>query len=58
MRCSRCGGFCIPVRYEMGWCVDGVPWGWSCVNCGEVVDAVILQNRQHHEQPNKSLARV
>ena len=41
-KCLRCSGlmvfdtFCGP--YETF-------WGWKCLNCGEIVDPVILENR-------------
>jgi len=46
-RCPRCQGFLIPVRYG--------DWGritstqtaraWSCVQCGGIIDPVIVANR-------------
>lgn len=47
-RCPRCQGFMVLERYE--------DWGstttaqaflaWDCVQCGEVIDPVILANRR------------
>lgn len=31
--------------------------GWRCVICGDILDPVILQNRQHHREPFKARAR-
>ena len=47
MRCARCGGcrqwfHFVNRRDSSGW------WeydGWLCLNCGEVIDPVILSNR-------------
>jgi hypothetical protein len=41
--CRRCGGviayerFCAPQEHF---------WGWRCILCGEIVDQVILKNRE------------
>lgn len=32
--------------------------GWQCLNCGEVADPVILNNRSHRPDPVVSRARV
>jgi hypothetical protein len=37
---------------------DGESWGWRCVNCGEVVDPVILANRRRMELAAASLAET
>jgi len=43
MRCERCCGFIIPMRFchEHTWEYDG----WLCVNCGNVIDPLIETNR-------------
>lgn len=41
-RCSRCGGLMVTE-----WCEDLSDYtAQRCVQCGEVIDPVILQNRQ------------
>jgi len=50
MRCLRCGGWMIldqfmDLRDDMG----RLNWeGWRCVNCGEIVDPVVLCHRVGH----------
>lgn len=44
MRCFRCSGYMsfekfYPQRVEPAF------WGWRCVNCGEIIDEVIISNR-------------
>jgi hypothetical protein len=47
MTCRRCGGFQLWVHFESrkdataAWEYDG----WLCMNCGEIVDPLILLNR-------------
>lgn len=48
MKCLRCGGLMTCENYltrtelgELGFCD-----GWRCLNCGDVVDAVILSHRR------------
>ncbi|MCP9443251.1 MAG: hypothetical protein NNA20_11720 [Nitrospira sp.] len=47
--CSRCGGFMVPVRFDGSEELTG-DWfgtsGWCCVNCGERIDPLILENRR------------
>ena len=48
MTCPRCQGFMIGEGYE-GTSVDTGESGfaaWRCVNCGDVVDSVILAHRR------------
>lgn len=48
MRCLRCGGWMSCETYPVDVIVE-TPWApdnWRCVNCGELVDAVILTNRE------------
>lgn len=47
MRCDRCGGFQLRSHFQSGKDRAGV-WeydGWLCLNCGEIVDPLILLNR-------------
>jgi RNase P subunit RPR2 len=59
-RCPRCQGFMVLVRYE--------DWGstttnqaflsWDCVQCGAVIDPVILANRAKRPKPARGRARL
>jgi hypothetical protein len=42
-RCSRCGGNMV---HESFFCLVEQFTGLKCVICGDVIDPVILQNRQ------------
>ena len=42
MSCQRCGGRMI---FEKFYDVNNVFFGWHCVICGEIMDAVILLHR-------------
>lgn len=47
MDCQRCSGCMMPER-RTGHRVDEshtLDQTWRCVNCGDVVDAIILRNR-------------
>lgn len=50
MTCGRCGGFLLKRHFENlddsagAWAYDG----WICLNCGDIVDPLILQNRSLH----------
>ena len=51
--CTRCGGlmvpdFCLDVLGNMGESEFGAK---RCVQCGEIVDSVILLNRQFRKEP-------
>jgi RNase P subunit RPR2 len=58
MDCERCNGWMMPER-RVGYSADdeliqGVPW--RCVNCGNVVDLVIIRNRAGRVVPAASTA--
>ncbi len=58
-RCPRCQGFMVLVRYE-DWGSTTNPQAlvaWSCVQCGEVIDPVILANRARRLKPTGGQAR-
>jgi hypothetical protein len=42
-KCLRCRG---AVVYDKFYSAHGQFWGWKCLICGEIVDPVILENRQ------------
>ncbi len=43
MRCRRCGSVMV---YERFYGADEQFLGWRCISCGEIIDQVILLNRQ------------
>ena len=43
MKCDRCGRVMV---YEQFFGNQERFWGWRCIFCGEIVDEVILENRQ------------
>ena len=43
MKCHRCGSAMV---YESFYGPDEHFSGWRCVLCGEIIDQVILENRQ------------
>ena len=43
MKCDRCGR---TMAYEQFTGEQERFWGWRCIFCGEIVDDVILENRQ------------
>jgi hypothetical protein len=42
-KCPRCRGTVI---YEKFYGFEEPFWGWKCLLCGEIIDPVILANRQ------------
>ena len=48
MRCGRCDGLMVLDRFLDVYGDAGHLWcrGWRCLSCGEIVDPVILVNRQ------------
>jgi hypothetical protein len=42
-KCLRCSGAVI---YDKFYSTNETFWGWKCLICGEIVDPVILENRQ------------
>jgi DNA-directed RNA polymerase subunit N (RpoN/RPB10) len=43
MRCHRCGSVMV---YERFYGPNEHFSGWRCISCGEIIDRVILENRQ------------
>ena len=43
MKCNRCGS---TMAYEQFFVSQEHFWGWRCIFCGEIVDDVILKNRE------------
>ena len=42
-KCLRCRGAMV---YDKFYGSQEQFWGWKCLTCGEIVDPVILENRQ------------
>jgi len=42
-KCLRCRGAML---YDKFYGLQEQFWGWKCLICGEIVDPVILENRQ------------
>ena len=50
MPCNRCGGWMTPDQFtDLLNSSELLFDGWRCVNCGEVVDRLVLQNRENPE---------
>ncbi len=48
MNCERCNGL---MSHEKFYSEFGEEfWGWRCVNCGELIDDVVLRNRQRNKK--------
>ena len=43
MKCHRCGSV---MAYERFFGHDESYSGWRCISCGEIIDEVIMENRQ------------
>jgi hypothetical protein len=54
MRCHRCGGVMICEKFygDLEYF-----FGWKCISCGEIVDEVILENRQHLQMWHGSISQ-
>ncbi len=42
LRCHRCGSIMI---YEKYYGFEEQFWGWRCIWCGNIIDQIILENR-------------
>jgi hypothetical protein len=55
MQCARCAGLRVPeIIYEGGTRVLAL----RCIHCGDVIDRVIVLNRQRRRLPHPSRART
>jgi len=43
MKCHRCGSVMVSEIFHGP---DEPFWGWRCIQCGEILDEVILENRE------------
>ena len=60
INCERCGGLMVPHRFPEYSSGTSRQYGdgFRCVNCGEVVDGVVLQNRTKPEAaPSQTIRR-
>ncbi len=60
MSCPRCHGMMVSVNLDD---IDGPTHqepliGWRCLQCGEVLDPVIMGNRRTPKNPAKNRARL
>lgn len=48
MKCGRCGGLMVPHQYTDVLETTSADYcdGFRCVNCGEILDAVVLAHRE------------
>ncbi len=60
MRCGRCGGLQLWSHFaNLGSAVGAWAYdGWRCMNCGDVVDALILENRSLQREMISTAHRV
>lgn len=51
-RCLKCTGYTIYEKFyppKGASCFENPFWGWKCINCGEIIDEVILANRMEQK---------
>ncbi len=56
MLCDRCGGFQLRSHFQSKW--GAAAWeydGWLCLNCGEIVDPLIVLNRMVQKRLNERM---
>lgn len=60
MRCNRCGGLRLWSHFaNLGTAVGAWAYdGWRCMNCGDVIDALILENRSLQQDTISAAHRV
>jgi|GEM_PF-2788065 len=58
--CPRCSGFMVQERFEdLPGDFAGLPFqAVRCVNCGEILDLLILEHRNQRPQPLNNRRRV
>lgn len=59
MQCPRCSGLMVPHRYADLEATTGSMYFdcWRCVNCGDLVDAVVLEHRSGAAHPVEKTTR-
>jgi len=60
MKCNRCGGLQLWSHFaNLGSAVGAWAYdGWRCMNCGDIVDALILENRSLQQDSISTAHRV
>lgn len=60
MDCRRCTGLMHGLTISDHLNESGQIWAgvWQCYNCGEIVDSLILQNRENMPRPKVGKARL
>ena len=54
-KCQRCKG---PMVYDKFYGPQEHFWGWKCLICGDIIDPVILENRQLMRESKVQTSRV
>ena len=55
--CPRCNGLLIGIGLFDYFGIARYEYAHKCVNCGEILDSVILENRLSHPQPAREIRR-
>ena len=55
MRCHRCGSMMV---YEKFYGTQEYFWGWRCIICGEIIDQVIIDNRNARSQRDEKYKEI
>lgn len=50
MKCPRCNGAMVYERFQD---MLDLFYAWRCLNCGEIVDPVVVRNRGADKKPKK-----
>ncbi len=60
MNCPRCAGVMLPERFQDIRDDSGQIsfYGWRCVSCGEILDPVIVRNRQRRPHARRGGNKV
>jgi hypothetical protein len=54
INCHRCGGLMVCEEF---YDPHDHFWGWRCILCGEIIDQVILENRQCAKKKGEDTGR-
>ena len=61
MKCTRCDGLMVQDSFLDMLATERGFDAWRCISCGDIVDAVVLANRQKHlaeAVPHKAVRRI
>ncbi len=53
MKCPRCNGAMVYERFQD---MLDLFYAWRCLNCGEIVDPVVVRNRAPEKKAKKRVA--